>query len=279
MAKNDLKSLVRAGAIEALGKYKSESYKQLFLKSINDSSYSIAGNALIALGAIDTSAALDKARSFSSLHVRGALSEAVTDVLFTYSNENDFDSLAVRFDEWPFGNEKFMVLQPFADFLKRIKNPANFKRGIDMIVRFRDTVPQQYRQQIEPYFNGMILNGIAISKQSKGLTEQADYVKSKLPVKTNAPLAIKIPVDSLQKYTGEYDYNGITVQVTLKDGKTLYLKIPGQPEMELIPVSKSKFAVMYMDGNSVEFNSNDKGEVTEFVLNSPGGEIKAPKKK
>jgi aminopeptidase N len=279
MAKNDPKSLVRAGAIEALGKFKSESYKQLFLKSVNDSSYSIAGNALIALGALDTTAALDKAKSLSGTDIRGELSDAVTDVLFAYSDENDFDSLAVRFDEWPFGNEKFMILQSFADFLKRIKNPANFKKGIDMIVKFRDTVPQQYRQQIDPYFNGMILNGIAISEQSKGLIEQADYVKSKLPVKTNAPVTIKIPSDSLQKYTGAYDYNGIEVLVTLKDGKTLYLKIPGQPEMELAPVSKSKFSVMYMEGNSVEFNGNEKGEVTEFVLSSPDGEIKAHKKK
>jgi hypothetical protein len=53
-------------------------------------------------------------------------------------------------------------------------------KGIDMIVSFRDTIPEQYR----PFLNGMILNGIATSKQSKGMTEQADYVKSKLPGNT-----------------------------------------------------------------------------------------------
>jgi aminopeptidase N len=95
MAKNDPKSLVRAGAIEALGKFKSESYKQLFLKSVNDSSYSIAGNALIALGALDTTAALDKAKSLSGTDIRGELSDAVTDVLFAYSDENDLDRKSV----------------------------------------------------------------------------------------------------------------------------------------------------------------------------------------
>jgi aminopeptidase N len=184
IAENDPKSLVRAAAIEALGRYKSIAYKPLFLKSIDDSSYSIAGKALVALGAIDTISALEKAKSLSGLHVRGALSDAVTNVLFSYSDEKDFDSLAVRFDELPFGNEKFMVLQNFANFLKRIKNPVYFTKGIDMLVKFRDTIPQQYRQQIYPYFNGMILNGIATSKQSKGMTEQADYVKSKLPGKS-----------------------------------------------------------------------------------------------
>jgi aminopeptidase N len=174
---------VRAGAIEALGKFKSVTYKPLFLKAINDSSYSIAGEGLIALGAIDTTAALEKAKSFSDQKMKGTLNEAVTNVLFNYSDENDFDSLSERFNDLPFGNEKFTILQPFANYIKRVKDPVKFKRGIDMIVSFRDTIPAQYRQQTDPFFNAMILNGIAASKNSKGLTEQADYVKSKLPVK------------------------------------------------------------------------------------------------
>jgi aminopeptidase N len=184
IAEHDPNTMVRARAIEVLGRYKKEAYKPLFLKSINDSSYSISGSALVALGAIDTLTALDIARSLSGQQVKGQLSDAVTNVLFTYPDENDFDSLGVRFENMPFGNEKFMVLQPFANFLKRIKNPANFMKGIDMIVSFRDTIPEKYRLMITPFLNGMILNGIATSKQSKGMTEQADYVKSKLPGKT-----------------------------------------------------------------------------------------------
>ncbi len=49
--------------------------------------------------------------------------------------------------------------------------------------------------------------------------------------------------------------------------------------MELAPVSVNKFAVKFMEGYSIQFNSNDKGEVTELVFTSPGGEVKAPKKK
>ena len=279
MAVRDPNPLVRASAIEALGRYKKEVYRQLFLKSINDSSYSIAGSALTALGAIDTAAALENARSFRSQHVKGSLSNAVTNILFAYSGENDFDSLATRFDNLSFGNEKFMILQPFANYLKRIKDPANFKKGIDMIVSFRDTIPEQYRQQITPYFNGMILNGIAMNKQSKGMTEQADYVKSKLPGKAKPSENEEVSAAELQKYIGEYDFDEETVNVTLKNDKTLFLNIPEQPEMEMTPVSKSKFAIKYMEGYTIEFNVNDKGEVTGFVLSSPGGEEKATKKK
>ena len=234
---------------------------------------------MVALAALDTAAALNNARSLSGMPVKGALSDAVTNILFTYSNEKDFDSLAVRFTQLPFGNEKFMVLQPFANFLKRVKDPSNFRKGVDMIVSFRDTIPQQYRQMLNAYFNGMILNGIATSKQSKGMTEQADYVKSKLPVKEKAPATPEIQKDTLQKYAGEYEFNGVPVHVTIKNEKTLFLNIPEQPEMELVPVSKGKFTVKYMEGYSMEFIVNTKGEVTELVFKSPGGETKAPRKK
>jgi aminopeptidase N len=279
MANSDPKSLVRAGAIEALGRYKNDIYKSLFLKSINDSSYSIAGSALNALGNIDTTAALDKAKSLSGQKIKGALEEAVTNVLFTYAGEEDFNSLAERFEAMPFGNEKFLILQPFANLLQRIKNPANFRKGIDMIVSFRDTIPQQYRQMMNPYFNGMILNSIAGSKESKGMKEQAAYVKSKLPGKTREPETVVYQPGSLQKYSGEYDFDGTVVKVVLKEDNTLSLLIPEQPEMELIPVSKNKFSIRYMDGYTVEFTVNDKDVVTEMLFNTTDEQVKAPKKK
>jgi aminopeptidase N len=104
-----------------------------------------------------------------------------------YSGENEFDTLSAKFDILPFGSNKLMLLQPFANYLKRVKNTDNFKRGIDMIVRFRDSVPKEYTGQFQPYFNGMILNGIASAKQSMGLTDQAEYVKTKMAVNSKTP--------------------------------------------------------------------------------------------
>ena len=183
LAKNDPNSLVRAGAITALGKYKKQTYKDLFLKSINDSSYTIAGNALLALGAIDSISVLDQARKLSSQQVKGALSDAINISLFKFAGESEFDTLAARFEKLPLRNSRFALVQPFADFLKRVKNTANFRKGIDMIVNFRDSIPMEYRQMVIPYFNDVILKGIATVKQSSGPAEQADYVNSKLPVK------------------------------------------------------------------------------------------------
>ena len=279
MANSDPKSLVRAGAIEALGKYKKNTYKALFLKSVNDSSYAIAGNALIALGALDSVAALDNAKSLSAQHVKGALSDAINNLLFMYDNENDFDSLSGRFDKMPLGYPKFMILQPFADFLKRVKNTANFEKGIDMIASFRDSIPEAYRHQVLSFIDGMILYGIESDKRSSGLTEQADYVKSKMSGNSKALALIEVPMETLQKYTGEYSSEQGIFQIVVKDGKTLHLLITGGPDMELVPASKDKFSVNYMEGFSVKFTLNAEDEVTEMLLESPGGQVKASRKK
>ena len=180
MAENDPKPLVRARAIQILGKYKKDLYKTLFLKSINDSSYSVAGNALLALAAIDTTAALDKARILSPQKTKGVLADAINNTLFTYADENDFEYLAKKFENASSGNAVYRMAQPFGNYLKRVKNTAKFMKGIDLIVQFRDNLPQQMRQY-ENYINGTIFKNIAAFKQSTGMTEHADYIKSKLP--------------------------------------------------------------------------------------------------
>ena len=187
LAEKDPSSRIRSAAIQMLGRYKKETYKELFVKSINDSSYSVAGTALLALGSIDTAAALESAKLLSFQNVKGSLSRAIDNTLYMYASENDFESLAGRFDRAPFGNKKFTLLQPFSNYLKKVKNTDNFKKGIDMIVSFRDSIPEQSRQQLIPYFNVSILNNIATSKQKAGMIEQAEYVKSKIAEKPKVP--------------------------------------------------------------------------------------------
>ena len=278
LAEKDPSSLIRSAAIEALAKYQKPSYRDLFMKSINDSSYSVAGSALLALGTLDSTAAYNKAKELSAQHLKGDLSRAITNTFYMYAGENEFDSLAARFDSLPLGNNKFSILQPFAGFLKKVKNPENFRKGIDMIVRFRDTIPEEYAPQIRTYINGFVLYGIATAKGKQGLTEQADYVKSKIG-KGKEPEAIAISADILKRYSGDYDYEGETIGVILKDNKMLTLVFPGQTEMELTPVSSTKFSVKFMEGFSVEFITNDSNEVTSLSVTTPDEEIKATRKK
>ena len=141
--------------------------------------HSIAGNALEALSKIDSAAALNEASRLSAQPAKGVLMDA----LIKFSDEGKFDSLAAKFDKLSF-NSKFSMLQPFSDFLGRVKNTNNVKKGVDMIVKFRDTAPQEYHSFLDPFVNEA-LNKIAETKQAAGLTEQADY-KIKIPCRTRA---------------------------------------------------------------------------------------------
>ena len=176
LAEKDPRKTVQAEAIDLLGKYKKQEYKPLFMKAVYDSSYSVAGSALQALGLIDDAAAADIAKKLSGLPAKGTLKDA----LFTYTDESKFDSLAAVFESLPVGNAKFNMLPGFANFLGRVKNTTNLEKGVDMIVKFRDTIPQQFRSNTDPYIDDA-LKGIKEKKEAAGLTEQAEYIKTKLP--------------------------------------------------------------------------------------------------
>ena len=278
LARNDQKSLVRAAAIEALGKYKKETYKQLFLESINDSSYSVAGNALVALASIDSTSAHREAIVLSAQPARGTLSDAINSSLFHYSVESEFNILASYFDDLPTWNDKFKAAPDFADFLKRVNNISDFRKGIDMIASLRESLPAQEGKLYLSFINGMFLNGIATDKQLSGLTEQAEYVISKLPT-TKDRIPFEVPMETTLKYPGEYNYLTLNIKIIFKEGKTLNFVFPDDPPVELIPVSKNKFVLKFMEDQSIEFICNERDEVTGLLLIYPGGQINATKKK
>ncbi len=181
MASGDPKSTVRAKAIELLGRLEKREYEPIYVKALNDSSYSVAGSALDALVKIDTSAAKQAAKQLSKFPSKGKLNTAISTVLIKYGDESSFDVIADNFDKMPFSQSKFEFLQPFADVLAKVQSTDKLKRGIDQIVKFRDAIPQAYRNQTDPYINNVILKGLADKKESEGLTEQFNYIKSKLP--------------------------------------------------------------------------------------------------
>ncbi|MEJ7684261.1 MAG: M1 family aminopeptidase [Segetibacter sp.] len=175
LAQNDPKPIIRAMAIATLVKYKKTAYKPLFVKALTDSSYTVAGNALEALGKIDSIAAINEAKILSAQPAKGVLRNA----LIKYSDESKFDSLASKFDNLPFGSTKINMLSPFAEFITKFENTEKLRKGVDIIVRFREAVPQQYHHFSNPFIN-KVLNEIAEKKQAAGMKEQAVYIKSKI---------------------------------------------------------------------------------------------------
>ncbi|HSC40207.1 MAG TPA: M1 family aminopeptidase, partial [Chitinophagaceae bacterium] len=184
IAKNDKKSTVRAAAIGLLGQYGKDEYKPLFLKATTDSSYSVAGEGLEALAHLDGDAALAQARKFTKAPMKGKLAASVSQLLIEGGTEDDFDIIAGNFGKLPVSDAKFEALQPFADYLGKVKNTDKFKKGVDMIVDFRESIPAAYKNQTTPYINNMILKGIATKKGAavqadSAAQEQVEYIKTK----------------------------------------------------------------------------------------------------
>ena len=188
LATSDSSSLVRSAAIGMLGPFGNPKYQAIFEKGVNDSSYSVAGASLDALLITDSSEAFKVARTLSANPAKGRLQESINKTLLSSGDESVFDKIEKTFDEMPLSQSKFNLLRPLGDIVVKMNNTDKVKRGIDMIVKFRDEVPKEYG--ITPYLNEM-LNSIAQKIQTKSaagsdkaeIQEQVNYVKGKLESK------------------------------------------------------------------------------------------------
>ena len=180
IANADASKLVRAAAIDVIAKSKKIEYKDFYLKAIYDSSYSVSGAALEALAGIDSTTAITKANEFSKTKSKGRLNIAITNIMIQYGNEDVFDIVYSSFSKLPFGQEKFQQIPTFSEFLSKVKNNDNFRKGVNALVDFRDQIPENYKSQTNPFINGF-LSGLKTKKETAGLKEQADYIQSQLP--------------------------------------------------------------------------------------------------
>jgi len=179
MAAHDPHRPVKAKAIEILGSYGNAKYKPLFVKAVSDSSYSVAGKALEALMEIDSATALSMAKKLVNEPSKGDLTVAISTALIKSGDESNFDAIMNNYAHMPVGQEKFQFSMPFAAMLAKVKNTEKVKHGVDLLVSFKEAIPEAYRGQTDPMFNNA-LKGIAKKKEAEGLKDQADYINSKL---------------------------------------------------------------------------------------------------
>ncbi|SJZ40186.1 M1 family metallopeptidase [Sediminibacterium ginsengisoli] len=183
LAKTDPKRTVRADAIDLLGTQKNPVYKDFFLKAVNDSSYSVAAAALQSLALIDCPAAFSIASKMAEEPSKGRLPAAISDVLIACGDESVFDIVAAKFEAMPASSEKFSFMGSFASFMMEVKDPVKFKKGIDLIVAFRDAIPSSNKAETDPFINNLVLSSIAGKKEAAGAKELADYVRRKISSK------------------------------------------------------------------------------------------------
>ncbi len=189
MAKNDKKSFVRGAAISKLGTYKKPEYAEFFSAATKDSSYSVSGHALNALSQIDEDAAMTIVRKFSKTPARGELKETIMTLIAKTGDESMAEELLGGFEKMPMSEAKFNTLNSLSVYLGSLKDIEKVKRGVDAIVKFRDAVPSGFKNQTDPFINGIILQGLIGKKEGAlkatpddmKLKDLVDYIKAKLP--------------------------------------------------------------------------------------------------
>jgi aminopeptidase N len=179
IAEKDKDRPTRASAINKLGELAAPQYRSLFLSAVNDSSYTVSGNALEALYQVDSSAAVTAAKRLSLIPSKARLSAAISKVMIASGDESAAETVLGKFEQMPLSQEKFQMLASMKDFLKKMKNPAVFRRGIDDIVAFKKLVPEAFRDQINPVIDGW-LKEIQTAKAAAGETALAAYVETKM---------------------------------------------------------------------------------------------------
>ncbi|HWB26164.1 MAG TPA: M1 family metallopeptidase [Chitinophagaceae bacterium] len=185
MAKKDTSSLVQASAISLLGDLKDKSYADFFEAATKDSSYTIAGEALSALAAIDAKRALALLPELKK-DARGNLANAIEQLEITSKTDADFDEMITRFTSAPIV-KKFDEVFNFITYLNNVNDVAHFKTGVDTVISFRDksaTYGQGFTDDINNALRQLRALKNETKKETKGSTkdikEEIAYLDEKV---------------------------------------------------------------------------------------------------
>ncbi|HZK62823.1 MAG TPA: M1 family metallopeptidase [Puia sp.] len=180
LAHHDPNRTVQAAAIEQLDSYKKTEYRDFFIQKASDSSYSVAGNALEALKAIDPDEAYRLAKQFANQPARGNLLSAITDI-FINAGDTSYQSVIIEgYSKMALSQDKIDDLPHFVVSLLNIQNDKQFKKGIDAIIKLLKEIPPSQQKEFNAAVNENLLKPLAGRKDADGFKAQADYVRAKM---------------------------------------------------------------------------------------------------
>jgi len=172
MAKNDRNKITKSYAIKFLVKNGDAKYLPIYQSAVSDSSYTVAAAALTGLAKLDSSNAYSTAKKYSS-DAKGALSVIISDISIANGTEADFDFISSTYSDYDPSFEKVTMTDKFAQYLGKLNDITKIKAGIDEIMKFRNLVPEAYRNGVDPAFKS------ALDKITKAKgTEVEEYVKT-----------------------------------------------------------------------------------------------------
>jgi aminopeptidase N len=155
IATNDEHNRTKARAIDMLAATKDPQYKSIFEKAVNDSSYTVAGAALEGLSNLDSANAYALAKKYAA-DAKGDLADAVNEIMIAHGSEDDYDMIVKAYDELPLGQSKIQSTMSFCNYLSKLNDTQKIKNGIDKVVAFRNSIPQQYRKFTDAPINAAL---------------------------------------------------------------------------------------------------------------------------
>ena len=185
IAKSDANRLVKAKAVETLAATKNETLKSLYTAYLKDSSYTLSGAALSALEKIDAATAVTSARETLSQKAKGLLLDNAISILIKAGDETAFDDIAEAYGKMGLSQSKFNLTANFGNFIASISNTEKVKQGVDQIVAFKNSIPEQFG--VGPVIDNILKNiitkkeaALKTDKDAAALKEQIEYIQSKL---------------------------------------------------------------------------------------------------
>jgi aminopeptidase N len=141
---------------------------------VNDSSYSVSGQALDGLTKLNPSEAYTLAKKYSS-DALGKLGQVVSKAIMANATEEDFDIVLKSFQDAPLTREKVQSIIPFGNYLAKLKNQDDVKKGVEAIMDVRNQVPERFRKFIDPGIKPAF-DKISESQKAQGHADFANYV-------------------------------------------------------------------------------------------------------
>jgi aminopeptidase N len=102
--------------------------------------------------------------------------------MMLFNDEAASDMILNNYKNLSFGQQKLDDFGTVIQLLVNTKSIETFKKGVDVILQFRDQIPGNYKDQFVPYIEGT-LSQVQKAKASRGEKEQAEYLLQKLNTK------------------------------------------------------------------------------------------------
>jgi aminopeptidase N len=162
MVQNEPDNKTKAKAISFLAATKDPKYKSVYEQAVGDSSYSVSGAAHEGLSNLDPANAYALAQKYAP-DAKGKLDDVITSIIVTQGNEADYDMLVKKYEDMGISEARFDLTPAFCDYLSKLNDTQKIKNGIDKVVSFWNSIPQQYKDFADPVFKAS-LQKIAAAK-------------------------------------------------------------------------------------------------------------------